>query len=360
MARPSGESTYEFDVAVSFAGEDREFVEEIVARLKESEVRVFYDTDHQADMWGEDLVEYLDDIYRNRSRYAIIFISRFYAEKLWTRHERRSALARALEERSAYILPVRLDSTTLKGIPPTVGYLDARVIGSEGIIEATLAKLMGTPPARPAAIMRAPRTEAERQQVLLLRPRSWEFLYFAGQLLHERRSVEPKYRDLEIHYASAGGETVSREDIADYISARLSDVMRLIDQLNTLVTDPVAQERAFGAPGQAGDPDRLAHLAKRWNSVYEELMDWAASVRGASAPSEFHKLLDLLARFVDAPIQQYRSFVDDFAAKVDAVPATLAAGEQVQIEMCLTLTLPDETMQAYRDECDRLIRQLKN
>ena len=128
MTEASEEPIYQFDVAVSLAGEDRELVEEIVSRLKVAGIRVFYDTDYRADMWGEDLVEYLDQIYRLKARYVIMFISRFYAEKMWTRHERRSALARALEQRSAYILPVRLDSTALDGLPPTVGYLDARLV----------------------------------------------------------------------------------------------------------------------------------------------------------------------------------------------------------------------------------------
>ena len=63
-------------MAVSFASEDRELVEEIVSLLKDAGLRVFYDTDYQAAMWGEDLVEYLDQVYRLKARYAIIFISR--------------------------------------------------------------------------------------------------------------------------------------------------------------------------------------------------------------------------------------------------------------------------------------------
>jgi hypothetical protein len=125
MIGASEEPTCEFDVAVSFASEDRELVEEIVSRLKDTGVRVFYDTDYQAAMWGEDLGAYLDQVYRLKARYAIMFISRFYAEKMWTRHERRSVLARALEQRSAYVLPVRLDSTALDGLRPTLGYPDA-------------------------------------------------------------------------------------------------------------------------------------------------------------------------------------------------------------------------------------------
>lgn len=52
-------------------------------------------------MWGEDLIEFFDQIYRVDSRYALLFVSRFYAQKMWTRHERRSALARGLAQDDA-------------------------------------------------------------------------------------------------------------------------------------------------------------------------------------------------------------------------------------------------------------------
>ena len=35
-------------------------------------------------------------------------------------------------------------------------------------------------------------------------------------------------------------------------------------------------------------------------------MDWAASLRGASVPSEYDNLLELLARYADGPVEQYR------------------------------------------------------
>lgn len=356
---PIGSGTYEFDVAVSFAGEDREFVEEIVDRLKSAGISVFYDTDYQAEMWGEDLIEYLDRIYRTRARYTMMFISRFYAEKMWTSHERRSALARALEQRSAYILPVRLDSTPLDGMRPTVGYVDARRMGSDGIAGIALAKLAGSTSAPTALISRVPRTEVERQQTLLARPRGWEFLYFAGQLLHERNAIESKYRDHEIHYAPITREVVERSLVASFISERLNDAQSVMGKFTDLVNNQAVRERAFGPDGQPGDPERLAHLAKRWNSAYEELMDWAARVRGASVRSEFRNLLESLARVVDEAVDKYRGFVDDFVAQVDALPATLAAGGQVRIEAFLTITVGDGVMDAYHAEFDRVKDELK-
>lgn len=354
MATASGEPVYQFDIAVSFAGEDRELVEEVVGKLKNAGIRVFYDTDYQADMWGEDLVEYLDNIYRVKAHYTIIFISRFYAEKMWTSHERRSALARAVEQRGAYILPVRLDSTALGGLRPTIGYLDARMIGADGIVDTTLAKLVGSPPAKSVRITRVPRTEAERQQVILMRPPAWEFLYFAGQLLYERNSIEAKYKDHEIHYAPASREIIGKADITAFISQKLGEAESLAGKMTNLTNDAETTERAFGGSGEPGDPARIAHLAKRLNSCYEEFMDWAAQVRGVSAPSEFRTLLELLARWADSPVGQYRSFVDEVVVKVDMVPSAIAAGEPVRLELTLTLSISDEVKRAYDTEFRRV------
>jgi len=116
----------DFDVALSFAGEDRAFVELVARLLKEKELRVFYDRDEETYLWGKDIADTLDEIYRLRSKYVIIFISKSYAEKMWTSHERKSAFARAIEEKEEYVLPARFDDTKLAGLRPTTGYIDLR------------------------------------------------------------------------------------------------------------------------------------------------------------------------------------------------------------------------------------------
>jgi hypothetical protein len=116
---------YDYDVTLSFAGEDRGYVEQVAAALYALGIRVFYDRYEQVGLWGKDLYTHLDDVYRKRARYCVIFISRHYAEKLWANHERKSAQARAFEEDSEYILPLRFDDTEVPGMLPTTGYIDA-------------------------------------------------------------------------------------------------------------------------------------------------------------------------------------------------------------------------------------------
>jgi len=117
---------FEYDVALSFAGEDREYVEEVAASLNKHGIKVFYDRYEQAKLWGKDLYQHLADVYRKRSRYCVMFLSHHYAAKLWTTHERRAAQARAFEENQEYILPVRVDDTEVAGILPTIGYVSAK------------------------------------------------------------------------------------------------------------------------------------------------------------------------------------------------------------------------------------------
>lgn len=118
--------TAKYDVALSFAGEDRAYVEQVAESLRTLGIRVFYDVYEEAVLWGKDLYVHLREVYQCHSRFTVMFISKHYAAKLWTSHERQSAQARAFGESREYILPARFDDSEVPGLPPTVGYIDLR------------------------------------------------------------------------------------------------------------------------------------------------------------------------------------------------------------------------------------------
>ena len=100
----------QYDVGLSFAGEQREYVEHVASELQSKGVRVFYDDYEAATLWGKDLYSHLDEIYRNLC--CILFVSKEFFQKVWPNHERQSAQAIALEENgNTYFLQ---DSTTLQ------------------------------------------------------------------------------------------------------------------------------------------------------------------------------------------------------------------------------------------------------
>jgi len=116
----------EYDVAISFAGEDRGHAEAISELLRRKSVKVFYDEYKRADLWGKDLYEHLSFIYQKCAKFCVMLISQHYVEKNWTILERRAAQARAFEMRTEYILPIRLDDAEVPGILSTTGYIDLR------------------------------------------------------------------------------------------------------------------------------------------------------------------------------------------------------------------------------------------
>lgn len=129
------EARREYDVALSFAGEDREYVAQVAEHLTSLAVTVFYDQYETVELWGEDLAVHLGNVYSRDSHFVVMFASRHYAEKAWPNHERQHALARHLEGQTGRILPVRIDGSDIPGVPSTVGYLDARAVSPDKLAE---------------------------------------------------------------------------------------------------------------------------------------------------------------------------------------------------------------------------------
>lgn len=130
-----------YDVAVSFAGEDRLYVEQVANASKLRGLSVFYDGYEKADLWGKDLYVHLTNVYKDYSKYCLMFISEHYARKQWTNHERRAAQERAFSENREYILPLRLDDSSVDGVLKTTGFIDARHTTVEEIVEMLRGKV---------------------------------------------------------------------------------------------------------------------------------------------------------------------------------------------------------------------------
>ena len=100
-----------YEVALSFAGEQRVYVEAVTRTLQSRGVSVFYDEFETVRLWGTHLAEELQSASEGRASLAVVFISADYVERMWPRHERRAILSRAVVERGEYVMPVRFDDS---------------------------------------------------------------------------------------------------------------------------------------------------------------------------------------------------------------------------------------------------------
>jgi TIR domain len=120
------EPRWRWDVALSFAGAQRDYVEQVAQALQARGVRCFYDADEEVDLWGKFLPEELPAIYGEQAAAVVVFVSAEYAARDWTRLERQAALGRAVRERREYVLPTRFDDTPLPGLLSDLVAVDLR------------------------------------------------------------------------------------------------------------------------------------------------------------------------------------------------------------------------------------------
>jgi TIR domain len=338
---------YDYDVAVTFAGEDRQFVQDVVKQVIQAGYKVFYDQDEQVTLWGEELTEYFPNVYEERSRYAVMFVSRYYAAKPWTRLERRSVLVRALEQETPYLLPVRLDATQLSGVRATISYLDGSVMGAAGIAMAICRKLSGAPAEGGGRFNGyVPRNEHEATILVGERPPAWEYLLFCYSIVRGIEELHEKYLDHRLGFAQPA-DFVAPQEIPDVLRREQAIVQSILRNFNAVLSNP-AQESAFGVLGERGNVDQILHLASRYVAVYKSFMDWASRLRSyATLSDEAHDVLAALAMFAEQPVERLRSFAYEYRDIADTLHSRVMNGENVTLQFKIVLEISSEASAGF-------------
>ena len=132
---------FDYDVAVSFSGKDRQYADKLRAQLKRNDIAVFDDKAEQAKLWGTNLQHHLRELYSVRARYCIVLVSENYITSSWTKLELDAALEAEFNRRQPCVLPIRLDDTELSELPRVKGFLDAREDSIERIVSLVKEKL---------------------------------------------------------------------------------------------------------------------------------------------------------------------------------------------------------------------------
>lgn len=135
---------FEYDVALSFASEDRAVAEKFANLLSNKSIKNFLDEVQAGALWGKDMLDHLVNIYSRKARYCVMFISQYYPLKKWTEVERTSLQESALRDANEYFLLIGLDDTKVPGITEITGYRDLRQHSMESIVNLLEQKLTQT------------------------------------------------------------------------------------------------------------------------------------------------------------------------------------------------------------------------
>lgn len=120
--------TLPYDIAVSFAGEHRAYVEATVRACQDRGLRVFYDRDKNNEWWGGNFIRQQRSVYSSQTRYFVPFLSQEYVAKPIPMDEFSSAMMTAVRQGDGYILPVLMDDVAVPPelLHPHIHYLRAK------------------------------------------------------------------------------------------------------------------------------------------------------------------------------------------------------------------------------------------
>jgi len=109
---------YNYDFAISYAGEDKLIAEKIINGIKSyyDDFSIFYAPNEQHQLVGQDGESYFEQLF-SKSKEVIVLISENYKKKVWTRYEWDIILQRNEENR---FIPIRLDDTIILGLPSNI------------------------------------------------------------------------------------------------------------------------------------------------------------------------------------------------------------------------------------------------
>lgn len=105
---------YVFDVAISFAGENRKLADLITTYLKILDYEVFYDELYEANYIGSSWSKEFERIFTTDSKYVICLLDCFHKQKIWPTFER-ECFSEKLPLNQ--LIPIFLDDSKFVGIP---------------------------------------------------------------------------------------------------------------------------------------------------------------------------------------------------------------------------------------------------
>jgi len=134
-----GDRNYEFEIAISFAGENRELARKFSEKLEIFDVSVFFDELYESNLLGRALSKHFTRIFNEDSRFVLCLLDKYHYEKIWPTFERETFRARVQDEA---IIPAYLDDTKFLGIPEDLYGFDMKNGYKEDDIDNAVIKLV--------------------------------------------------------------------------------------------------------------------------------------------------------------------------------------------------------------------------
>ncbi|MFD2470644.1 TIR domain-containing protein [Amycolatopsis silviterrae] len=279
------DSSGTYDIAVSFSGRQRDYVERVVRACEAQGVTVFYDRDDTVRLWGKNVITELRRVYGGVAvRHVLPFLSEDYIAGAYPMDEFYAALTASVHRGGDYLLPVVMDDVEIPAelLNPAIIYLCAAEHSPAelaGLIakKVALSRAEGQEPREVVDVVaegpRMPRVSPPRAVLAAAMARVGEILDRNSRLLSEYGfacSVRTSERSVQLVLAEDGCAiwdlALTWSQTGDALEVRLGPDRSALDGTVTAHRDASLRYNASG-PSTLSTADDLAELL--WHKVID-------------------------------------------------------------------------------------------
>ncbi|MFT6910588.1 MAG: hypothetical protein ACJAS1_007320, partial [Oleiphilaceae bacterium] len=132
-----------FEIALSFPGEKRTYVENVVKNLLKTlyKEEVFYDNHFKSQISQPNADTILQNVYRHNSKLIVVFLCSEYAEKDWCGLECRAIRDIIKTQNSQKVMLIKFDQEEIEGFFSIDGHIDANTHTEDQVSKLILERL---------------------------------------------------------------------------------------------------------------------------------------------------------------------------------------------------------------------------
>ncbi len=132
---------FRFEVALSYVNAQQTLAARLSGALRARGLAVFFDRVDLETIVGRDGEEALADVYRAQARVCVLLLSPAYEASEWTRIERDAVFARRGSDRSAFLIPVRVEGEPPSWLPKQLLYFDLLRQSPDELVEVIVKRV---------------------------------------------------------------------------------------------------------------------------------------------------------------------------------------------------------------------------
>jgi hypothetical protein len=121
--RPGPSKDFEYDIAISFAGENRDLARYLADTFTDLDVSVFFDEYFENNFLGRAWGTEFKRIFTSACRFVAVLLDEHHLKKIWPTFERECFTPRVAD---AAVIPIKLDDSLFPGIPHDIALIRFR------------------------------------------------------------------------------------------------------------------------------------------------------------------------------------------------------------------------------------------